>query len=186
MKQFALMHEGRVLEVIDDIVLVDGNLVPLADRYHPDLVRQLLPYDPANPPLPPAAAAQTLAQLQEALTAAATAHRWKMETGGIVLPSGVRIATDRGGQDRITSVIVNAEHAGIEPIDFKAESGWESLTRSELRVIATAMAQHIQACFSAERRHHEAIAALQTLAAAQNYDLSNGWPQQSLAGLPEA
>lgn len=128
----------------------------------------------------------TLEGLKAKLTEAATAKRWEIETGGIVLPSGERVATDKADQDRITSVIVNAAAAGIETIDFKGATGWMTLTIAQMSGIAIAVAQHVQACFSAERQHHEAIAALSIIESAQAYDLSSGWPQSSLSALPEA
>ena len=134
-----------------------------------------------EPPAPP-----TLDELKTLLVTRATAHRWNVETGGISLPNGARVATSKDDQDRITSVLVNAQTAGIESIEFKAVSGWLSLTLPELRGVVTAVALHVQACFSAERQHHEAIAALTTLADAQSYDLSTDWPQQPLPAQSQA
>lgn len=53
MKQLALIYEGRVVEIVDEIVLVDGQEVPLEARYHPDVVACMVAYDPNNPPPPP-------------------------------------------------------------------------------------------------------------------------------------
>lgn len=130
-----------------------------------------------NPPEPPIT--------EEKLKAIVTAFRWQVETGGITLPSGVRVATGIDDQNRITSVVANAERAGLEQVDFKAADGWAKVTLPELQAIATAVALHVQACFSAERAHHEAIDALlaqhqgdaQALQAAlDGYDESQGWP----------
>ena len=41
--------------------------------------------------------------------------------------------------------------------------------------IAAAIAHHVQACFTAERVHHEAIDALDDLT---DYDVTAGWPAQ--------
>lgn len=121
----------------------------------------------------------------EQLKATVTAYRWEVETGGITMPSGVRVATGIDDQNRITSVVANAERAGLEQVDFKAADGWVKVTLAELQAIATAVALHVQACFSAERAHHEAIDALlaqhqgdaQALQAAlDGYDESQGWP----------
>lgn len=114
---------------------------------------------------------------------AITKRRWQIETGGITLPNGVRVATGIDDQNRITSVIANANLAGVETVDFKAESGWVTVTVQELQAISAAIAVHVQACFTAERAHHEAIdalaeqhegAALQ--AALSAYDIEQGWP----------
>lgn len=130
-----------------------------------------------NPPEPPITA--------EKLKAIVTAFRWEVETGGITMPGGVRVATGIDDQNRITSVVANAERAGLEQVDFKAAEGWAKVTLGELQAIATAVALHVQACFSAERAHHEAIDALviqhqgdaQALQAAlDGYDESQGWP----------
>lgn len=119
----------------------------------------------------------------ESLKAEITALRWQKETGGLTLPSGVRVATGIDDQNRITSVIANAQMAGVQSVDFKAESGWVTVTVQELQAIAAAIAVHVQACFTAERVHHEAIdelaeqhegEALQSALAA--YDVQSGWP----------
>jgi hypothetical protein len=109
------------------------------------------------------------------LVTLATSMRWERETGGVTLPNGIRVATSKADQDRITSVLVNAAEAGVESVDFKAESGWATLTIDQVRGIASAVARHVQACFSAERRHHEAIAVLADANLA-SYDITTGWP----------
>lgn len=110
-----------------------------------------------------------------ALKAAATAKRWEVETGGVTLPNGVRVGTGTADQDRITTVIANAALAGVTSVDFKAQSGWVTLTIPEVQAVAAAVALHVQACFSAERAHHEAIDALPEGALA-GYDVNAGWP----------
>lgn len=127
----------------------------------------------------------------EKLKEAVTSCRWGVETGGITLPSGVRVATGIDDQNRITSVVANAERSGLAEFDFKAASGWVLVTLAELQGIATAIAQHVQACFSAERLHHEAIDALADFHAddagalqdaLNSYDESAGWPETTVAG----
>lgn len=121
----------------------------------------------------------TAAQRRTDLLAAATTKRWEVETGGVGLPNGIRVGTLKADQDRVTSVIANADLAGVTSVDFKAASGWVTLDMVSVRLIAKAIALHVQACFSAERAHHEAIAALadEELDA---YDLNTGWPAQAL------
>jgi hypothetical protein len=119
--------------------------------------------------------AQRLGAARAALAEAATERRWAVETGGITV-GDAQVATGLEDQNRITSVIANAQLAGVERVDFKAASGWVSLTIAELQAVAGAIALHVQACFAAERVHHEAIAALPNLAAARAYDVNAGWP----------
>lgn len=132
-----------------------------AGLYHPSLI-----WHPAD----------TLDDWQALLTSMATAQRWAHETGGITLPNGVQIKTGTDDQARITSVIANAHLAGVESVDFKAANGWITLTLAEIEGIAGAIALHVQACFAAERAHHEAIGALPDLESAQAYDVTEGWP----------
>ena len=123
-----------------------------------------------------AESAELLAAQKAGLVQAATAKRWAIETGGVTFPDGTRVASTTEDQNRITTVIANAALAGVSSVDFKAASGWVSLTLAELQGVAAAIALHVQACFSAERTHHEAIEALTTLAQAQAYDIHGGWP----------
>ena len=124
-----------------------------------------VPYERLSTPIDPRAA----------LKAAATAKRWEVETGGITLPGGVQVSTGTADQNRIASVIATAALGGVESVEFKASSGWTTLTLEQLRGIAAAIALHVQACFAAERAHHEAIDAASDAALA-SYDVDAGWP----------
>lgn len=115
------------------------------------------------------------AELRVRLAAAVTERRWAVETGGITLPGGMVVGTTLDDQNRITSVIANAQVAGVASVDFKAASGWVTLTVAEVQAIAAAIARHVQACFSAERAHHEALAATADEALLA-YDIEAGWP----------
>lgn len=119
---------------------------------------------------------RTMEDRRRSLRERVTEHRWEIETGGITLQNGVRVLTGKPDQDRITAVIVNADIAGIDAVDFKADSGWARLTLDELRGVARAIGLHVQACFSAERTHHAAIDQLRTEAETEAYDISAGWP----------
>ncbi|GEM_PF-1413244 len=118
-----------------------------------------------------------------------TQRRWEVETGGITLSSGIHVETGVDDQNRITSVIANARLANLDTVSFKAASGWITLALAELEGVAAAIAMHVQACFSAERTHHEALDALELLHADDNqalqqaleaYDLEQGWPATDL------
>lgn len=115
-------------------------------------------------------------QAKATLTEQVTAHRWAVETGGITLPNGVQIATGTADQNRVTTVIANATLAGIDTVEFKAATGWVTLTLDQVRGIAAASALHVQACFTAERAHHEAIAALTDPAEIEAYSVNTNWP----------
>jgi len=123
--------------------------------------------------LVPAAAPELedLAEAKRQLRERATALRWERETGSITV-GGVRVLTGIEDQNRIATALVGAPAT----LDFKADSGWVTLTLAELQGIAAAITTHVQACFSAERAHHEAIDALASLEAAVAYDVDTGWP----------
>lgn len=125
-----------------------------------------------------ARAAQDLANAKASLREQVTDLRWQHETGGITLSGGIQIATGTEDQNRITSVIANAQLAGVTTVDFKSSTGWVTLTLAEVQGIAAAIAVHVQACFSAERAHHEAIEALASIEALQAYDITAGWPAE--------
>ena len=114
-------------------------------------------------------------QVRADLMAAVSAKRWAVETGGLTLPGGATVGTTIDDQNRITSVIANAQLAGVASVDFKAQSGWVTLSLTQMQGIAAAIALHVQACFSAERTHHEAIAAASD-AELYSYDINAGWP----------
>lgn len=59
MKTYARLENGVMVERIDPMTDVDGNEIPVEQRFHPDFVAQLVEIDPENPPpshppLPPA------------------------------------------------------------------------------------------------------------------------------------
>ena len=114
-------------------------------------------------------------QVRADLMAAVSAKRWAVETGGLTLPGGATVGTTIDDQNRITSVIANAQLSGVVSVNFKAQSGWVTLSLEHMRGIAAAIALHVQACFSAERAHHEAIAAASN-AELYGYDINTGWP----------
>ena len=121
--------------------------------------------------------AKRVAAIREVLKRAATDKRWRVETGGMTLPNGARILTGKDDQARITATIAGMEGAGITSVDFKSADGWVKVTLEALKDIRSAMARHVQACFSAERAHHEAIDAAPVSDLA-GYDINAGWGAQ--------
>ena len=114
-------------------------------------------------------------QVRADLMDAATSKRWDVMTGGVTLPGGISVGTTIDDQNRVTSVIANAQLAGVESMDFKAQSGWVTLSLDQVRGIAAAVALHVHACYAAERAHHEAIAAASETEL-MAYDINTGWP----------
>lgn len=128
---------------------------------------------PTEPELP-------LEELRAQVQQAATDKRWEVMTGGLTLPGGIEVGTTIDDQNRITSVVANAALAGLtdaDEVDFKAVSGWVRITIFDVKAIAGAIGQFVQACYTAERAHHEAIAALETREEIAAYDVTTGWPE---------
>jgi len=118
---------------------------------------------------------RSLEEWKDALKADATSARWNHETGGISI-GGVQVGTTLDDQNRLSGVLSAIQLGGLESVDFKAQSGWTQLTEEQLQGIALAISAHVQACFTAERAHHEAIDMLDTVPACEAYDVTQGWP----------
>ena len=99
-----------------------------------------------------------LAQWQEALRlrdplAHLADYRWRKETGGFMLTSGVQVSTRRDSQAMLTSTLAALTQGMLqEPVRWKAESGWLDLTADQLRAMASEVAAHVSRCFGAEQR----------------------------------
>ncbi|MET3916237.1 hypothetical protein ABID97_003019 [Variovorax sp. OAS795] len=146
----------------------------------------VLAYDASGAPVAALPAPLTLEATRQALTAEATATRWEIETNGITLANGLVFKTGVEHRTRVDQVISDMETEGELDVDFKAASGWVTLALTDVKELRRAMSRHVRGCFTAERQHHEAIAALKTMADAHSYDLSAGWPDPgAAAGSPE-
>lgn len=110
--------------------------------------------------------------IKEELTAELAAHRYEVETGGVTLPDGSRILTDRESQAQLTSAYQSLSMPFVESIEWKAAEGWVTVTEAELRPIAQAVAQHVQGCFKAERIVSEQIAAAENAEALYGIDVA--------------
>lgn len=129
--------------------------------------------------VPPAQPEPSIEELRAQVQQAATDKRWEVMTGGLTLPGGIEVGTTIDDQNRITSVVANAALAGLtdaDEVDFKATSGWVRISIGQVKAIAGAIGQFVQACYSAERAHHDAIAALSTRQKLEDYDVNIGWP----------
>lgn len=117
-------------------------------------------------------------EVLEELKAQATAIRWRVMTGGMEV-GGISVGTTIDDQNRITSVVANAALAGLtdaDEVDFKTASGWVRVTVAQVKAMAGAIGQFVQACYTAERTHHEAIDLLATPQELHAYDVHAGWP----------
>lgn len=91
-------------------------------------------------------------------------YRWRKETGGIVLTSGVHMQTDRISQSQLSSTLIAmAEGMVAEPVKWKAISGWVDMSLADIRAAATEVAEHVAKCFAAEEAVVPQVAADPTI-----------------------
>ncbi|AUY10728.1 DUF4376 domain-containing protein [Aeromonas sp. ASNIH2] len=108
--------------------------------------------------------------------AAVAEKRWQVETSGIVV-AGNLIKTDRESQAQISSTYTSLKSELIPDTPWKTADGtFVRVTLAQIEPIAQAVASHVRACFAAEVVHCQAIAALQTQAELDAYDIGVGWP----------
>lgn len=88
----------------------------------------------------------------------AAARRFDRETAGIVI-GGVTVDTSRTSQALITGALAYVQTAVDASVEFKAASGWTTLSADEILNVALAVGAHVQHCFAAERSVDEAITA---------------------------
>ena len=98
------------------------------------------------------------------------ALRYTKETSGITV-NGTEILTDRESQAMISGAYCACLIDPARIINFKGANGWIQLSASEITAIASAVADHVQACFTREKELAE------LLHADINTDLTTGWPQ---------
>lgn len=94
----------------------------------------------------------------DALAAYAAAVRFAVETGGITV-SGATVGTSRESQAMITGAHSFALANPAAVISYKSASGFVTLDAAAMVAVATAVGQHVQACFAREAEVVAAIAA---------------------------
>lgn len=128
------------------------------------------------------AVAKTAAELAVDLTTAKAQKladladlRWRMETSGIIL-NGVPVATD----DRSKLLILGKRtKAAADPdmtFQWKAPTGFVTLTAAQMLAIADAVEAHVQGCFTREGVLAAQVEAATTLAELGAIDITSGWP----------
>ena len=115
------------------------------------LLKDLLPPEPTLDELK----AQKLAELAQA--------RWEQETGGLTLPNGAIIKTDRESQALLAGASLCVLQNATATVEWKGANGWVTLTATEIMQIATLVRNHVQAQFSRERDLSEKVNACGTV-----------------------
>lgn len=119
-----------------------------------------------------------LEEVKPAMKAALAAKRYAVEAGGIIV-GGKRIITDRDSQYMISGA-VNA--VGLNPamvVKFKTADGFIELNKDAIIFLATAVANHVQACFAREADLTALIdnsTTFEELKSIYDNDLDSDWP----------
>lgn len=177
---------------LDADVLRLAGIFPVSYPY-PSYDERLYTLEPSGKPRPKSDALQCYVQdftvvplpLETAKTnikTAITQKRWQVETGGVTLPDGTVVLTGIEDQNRVATAIQGMRDSGMLEVDFKAESGWVSLTLDQLVAVSTAIAEHVQKCFSYERFLHELVDVCDSVVAIQTVDSNSDWPEPQIDG----
>lgn len=119
--------------------------------------------------------AEYLAQWKTELNDHVAQKRFAVETGGVTLPDGTTIKTDRESQAQLSSAYTSLKNGLIPSTQWKADGTWLTVTLAEIEPIAQAVAVHVANSFNKEKAHQEAIDAITTFAEAESYDGSINW-----------
>lgn len=104
--------------------------------------------------------AEELAGAKEAKLAELANARWEQETGGLTLPDGTVIKTDRESQALLTGAAFSLYADPTARVEWKADKGkWVDLDAKQVLMIAGAVRAHVQGQFSKERALSEKVNA---------------------------
>lgn len=101
--------------------------------------------------------------------------RKQKEISGIDV-SGSKIKTDKESQSSLVGAYVRLQQFPDAKIDWKADGSWVQLDKVAVDTMAALVGSYVQACFSAEKAHCDAIDKLKTFKKLVEYDITTGWP----------
>ena len=122
--------------------------------------------------------ADRLAKAKSSRLAELAAHRWQVETGGIVR-NGAVIATDDRSQAKISGALQLVQDDPQVVIDWKAENGWVQMNAAAVTYTAREIGLHVQAAFSREKVLATEINACATVQEVAAVDITTGWPSNT-------
>jgi hypothetical protein len=89
--------------------------------------------------------------------------RWEQETGGLTLPNGAEIKTDRESQALLTGASLYALQNPAATVEWKGANGWVTLTAAQIQEIAMLVRNHVQEAFSREKELAAKVEACETV-----------------------
>lgn len=122
-----------------------------------------------------------LSQFKYDLKQRVTAKRWEVETSGLTLPNGIKVATKPEDQARLMSIIVGSSVTPIDKLNFKSTSGWVEVDVPTIKQIYATGVQFVQFCFNTEHAHHLVIDQLTDIDEIIDYDINTKWNEFQLS-----
>lgn len=113
----------------------------------------------------------SLEYLREQVKAKLAEARFAKEVGGIDLPDGTKIHTDRESQAQLSSAYTSLSSGMIASTHWKAKSGWVNVTLTEITPVAAAVAAHVAKCFAIENAVSDEIDAITTVQELAQFDV---------------
>lgn len=111
------------------------------------------------------------------LLAKISAKRKQVEVQGIKIGNSI-IATDRDSQAMVGNAYSSLKNGLISSINFKSDSGFVTFDLATFEVIAKAVAEHVQSCFTIEMNHVAALSDMNlTFVQLIAYDVEANWPE---------
>lgn len=173
-----IINNGRIAAIASTAHVASGMdqaVIDAPDGFDPDRVNE---YSWDGSALNGPGVWATLEEYKAERIAEVAQKKWEVETGGLTV-EGVFIDTTRESQSMITGAYNFALLNQSTPdwtIDFRASTGWITLTASEMIGIGAAVAAHVQASFTRYRALEESITACTTVAEVAAIDINIGWP----------
>ena len=126
-----------------------------------------------------ASAPQVLSAMKVQSKARVTALRYEKEVAGITV-NGTPIDTERDAQAKLTSAKVYLDANPDLTINWKGADGvWRTLDKAAISAVSNAVAEYVQALYTAESSHHATIDSCSALSELSAHDIDAGWPSSS-------
>lgn len=113
----------------------------------------------------------SLEYLREQVKARLAQARLDKEVGGIDLPDGTKIHTDRESQAQLSSAYSSLSTGLIQSTPWKAKNGWVNVSAAEITPVAAAVASHVAKCFAIEKALSDEIDAITTVQELAQFDV---------------
>ncbi len=114
-----------------------------------------------------------------------TNHRFNVEVGGIehtLNQNSFIVATNRESQTKFAGALAVLAADPTRAFEWKTidkitrEAKWVTLDSVEMTALAMTVSAHVQASYTNERIHLEALSLLTDAQAVIDYDITTGWP----------